>query len=235
MSTCDVKNIIKEIADFGVYFELSEKYAQNMVTAFIKLNGCTVGVIANQSKVMGGEIDVKASKKAAEFLRTCDSFNIPVLTITHTSGFSCKDEPSKILKAGAELVYSFAEATVPKVNLITGKAFGNAYIAMNSKHIGADVVLAWPGAEISVINSESAANILFAEEISNSENPIEKRDELIKSYASNEASPYVAASLGYADDVIEADSSRPRLIAAFEMLASKRETSVPKKHGNIPL
>lgn len=234
-SSVDVKNIIKEVADCGAFFEASEKYAQNTVTGFISLNGSSVGVIANQSKVSGGEIDVKGAKKAARFLRICDSFNIPVLTVTNTAGFCVTEEPGAVLKAGADLVYAFAEATVPKVNLVVGKASGNAYIAMNSKHLGADVVLAWAGAEISVINSEGAANILYAEEIAKSDNPVKKREEICKNFASDEASPYNAASLGYVDDIIEAASTRQRLVAAFEMLASKRESNPPKKHGNMPL
>lgn len=234
-SSLDVKNIIKEIADCGAFFEVSEKYAQNMVTGFISLNGSSVGVIANQSKVSNGEIDVKSAKKAIAFLRVCDSFNIPVLTVTNTSGFAVNEDPGSVLKAGAGLVYAFAEATVPKVNLVVGRASGNAYIAMNSKHIGADIVLAWVGAEISVINSEGAANILYAEEIAQAENPVQKRSELCQKFALSEASPYNAASLGYVDDIIEADSTRPRLIAAFEMLMSKRDSNPPKKHGNMPL
>ena len=230
----DAKNIIKEIADGGEFFELGEKYAQNMVTGFIRLNGASVGVAANQAKVDGGAIDVRAAKKCAEFIRTCDSFNIPVLSITNTRGFSseCGQE---LLKSGAEILYAFAEATVPKVNVITGKAAGSSYLVMNSKQTGADIVFAWPGAEISVLSSESAANILFNDEIANSADPMKKREEVTEKYKNTEASPYVAASLGYVDDVIEADSTRPRLISAFEMLMSKREVLPPKKHGNMPL
>lgn len=235
--SADVKTVISELADNGAFFELSSLYAQNIVTGFIHLNGQAVGVVANQAKALDGMLDVKASKKAASFVRICDSFNIPLLTVTNTSGFvpSAEEEANGVLKSGAGLLFAFAEATVPKVNLIIGKAYGSAYLSMNSKHIGADMVFAWPGSEISVMSAESAANILFADELSASDDPINERKALIKRYAEENASPYAAASLGYVDDVFEPSATRQHLVAAFEMLMSKREVLPSKKHGNMPL
>lgn len=234
--TVDVKSIIKEIADNGELFELYSNYSQNIVTGFIRLNSSTVGVVANQGKVNSGIIDIKAAKKASEFVSFCDSFNISVLTITNTTGFetSTEEELNGMLKNASGLLYSFAQATVPKVNLIIGKAYGSAYLSMNSKHIGADIVLAWPSAKISVMSAESAANILFRDKIAESTNPVADRKSLIEDYSEKYANPYVAASYGYVDDVIEADATRPRLINAFEMLVSKREILPARKHGNMP-
>jgi len=236
VDTSDVKSIIKEIADLGEFYELHSAYAQNVVTGFIRLNGSTVGVVANQGKVNSGIIDIKASKKASAFVSLCDSFNISILTITNTTGFEVKieEELNGMLKNASALLYSFAQATVPKVNLIVGKAYGSAYLSMNSKHIGSDIVLAWPSAEISVMSAESAANILFSDKIAASSDPVNDRKALINEYSDKFANPYVAASYGYVDDVIEADSTRPRLINAFEMLMSKREVLPARKHGNMP-
>lgn len=237
VDAADVKGIIREVSDNGEFFEFHGAYAQNIVTGFIRLNGTTVGVVANQGKVNSGVIDIKASKKASAFVSMCDSFNISILTITNTIGFeiSTEEELNGMLKSGAGLLYSFAQATVPKVNLVIGKAYGSAYLSMNSKHIGADIVLAWPSAEISVMSAESAANILFSEKIADSSDPINERKSIIDEYSEKYASPYVAASFGYVDDVIEANATRPRLINAFEMLMSKREVLPARKHGNMPL
>ncbi len=237
VDTTDVKSIIKEIADSGKYFEFKPMFAQNITTGFIRLNGTTVGVVANQAKINSGIIDIKAANKAASFVNLCDSFNISLLTITNTKGFemSTDEELSGMLKSASGLLYSFAQATVPKVNLIIGKASGSAYLSMNSKHIGADIVLSWPSAEISVISPESAANIIFNDKIASSDDPIAERKTVIEDYAEKYANPYVAASYGYVDDIIEADSTRPRLINAFEMLMSKREVLPARKHGNMPL
>ena len=236
VDTSDVKCIIKEIADLSEFYELYSAYAQNIVTGFIRLNGSTVGVLANQGKVNSGIIDIKASKKASAFVNLCDSFNISILTITNTTGFevSTEEELSGMLKNASGLLYSFAQATVPKVNLIVGKAYGSAYLSMNSKHIGSDIVFAWPSAEISVMSAESAANILFSDNIAASSDPVNDRKALISEYSDKFANPYVAASYGYVDDIIEADSTRPRLINAFEMLMSKREVLPARKHGNMP-
>lgn len=237
LDSADVKNIIKEVADGGSFFELYSSYAQNIVTGFMRLNGATVGVVANQSKVNSGIIDVKAAKKASAFVNFCDSFNISILTVTNTKGFeiSTAEELNGMLKSAASLLYSFAQATVPKVNLIVGKAYGSAYVSMNSKSIGADIVFAWPSAEIAVMNPDAAANILFSEKISASSDPINDRNSLINEYALKYANPYVAASYGYVDDIFEAGFTRLRLINAFDMLMSKREVIPSRKHGNMPL
>lgn len=233
----DIRNIIAEIADNGEFFEISADFAKNMVTGFIRMSGMTVGVAANQPAVSKGMLDTDGADKAAKLVRVCDSFNIPVLTFTDTPGFipETEQEQRGMAKCGARLLYAFAEATVPKINVIVGKAYGSAYAAMNSKNLGADMVYAWPTAEISVMAPEGAANLLFGAELAESSNPIEDRKTKIEEYRSTAANPYAAAAEGYVDDIIEPDSTRPRIIAALELLASKRETRPAKKHGNMPV
>ncbi len=233
----DIRDIITEIADYGEFMELFKEYAQNIVTGFIRLNGSTVGVVANQPKVMAGSLDCNSSDKGARFVRFCDSFNIPIVTFTDVPGYlpGVAQEHNGIIRHGAKLLYAFAEATVPKINVIVRKAYGGAYIAMNSKHLGADMVFAWPTAEIAVMGPAGAANIIFRKDIASAEDPIAARQEKIDEYVEKFANPYIAASRGYVDDVIEPDSTRPRLISALEMLMGKRETRLSKKHGNIPL
>ncbi len=228
----DVKVAISEIVDLGSFMEVLPEYAKNIVTGFARMNGLTVGVVANN-----GVLDIKASNKAARFVRFLDSFNIPVITLTDAEGYkecACQ-ETNGIIRNASKLLYAYAEATVPKINVVMRKAYGAAYLTMCSKHIGADLVLAWPTAEISPLSPEAAANLLYADQIGESENPIEARKEKIEEYRENDANPYEAAKLGYVDDVIEPDSTRPRIIAALEMLLSKRETAPSKKHGNIPM
>ncbi|MBQ3573144.1 MAG: methylmalonyl-CoA carboxyltransferase [Clostridia bacterium] len=233
----DVRTIIAEIVDSGAYTEIFPEYATNIVTCFARMNGSTVGIIANQSSVNGGKLDSDASIKGARFVRFCDSFNIPVITFTDTPGYvsGIEQEEGGIIRHGAKLIYAFAEATVPKINVIVRKAYGSAYIAMNSKHLGADMVLAWPTTEIAVMDTDGAANIIFKDDIANSDDPITARAEMKAKYAEKFANPYLAAARGYIDDVIEPDSTRPRIISALEMLMSKRENRPAKKHGNIPL
>lgn len=233
----DVKEVINEIVDAGSFFEVQEGFAQNIVVGFARFNGSSVGIVANQPKVKAGSLDIDSSNKAARFVRFCDSFNIPLVTITDVPGyFPGKDqEQGGIIRHGAKLLYAYSEATVPKINVITRKAYGGAYIAMSSKHIGADMVMAWPTAEIAVMGPDGAANIIFKNEIANSANPMVERANKIQEYSNKFASPFVAAQRGYVDDVIEPDSTRPRIIAALEMLASKRETRPAKKHGNLPV
>ena len=233
----DIRDIITEVADNGEFFELFKEFAQNIVTGFIRLNGSTVGVIANQPKVMAGSLDCNSSDKGARFVRFCDSFNIPIVTFTDVPGYlpGVDQEHNGVIRHGAKLLYAFSEATVPKINVIVRKAYGGAYIAMNSKHLGADMVFAWPTAEIAVMGPAGAANIIFRKDIANAADPIAARQEKIDEYTEKFANPYVAASRGYVDDVIEPDSTRPRLISALEMLMSKRENRPAKKHGNIPL
>ncbi len=233
----DVKEVIAEVVDNGEFFEVQAGFAQNIVVGFARFNGNVAGIVANQPKVMAGALDIDSSDKAARFIRFCDSFNIPLVTFTDVPGyFPGKDqEQNGIIRHGAKLLYAFSEATVPKINVITRKAYGGAYIAMNSKHLGADMVMAWPTAEIAVMGPDGAANIIFKNDIAASADPITTRAEKIQEYSNKFASPFIAAQRGYVDDVIEPDSTRPRIIAALEMLESKRESRPAKKHGNLPV
>jgi len=233
----DMKHIIKAIADDADFLEVQPYYAPNMITGFIRINGQSVGVIANQPKVLAGCLDINASDKAGRFIRTCDCFNIPVLNLVDVPGFlpGTSQEYGGIIRHGAKMLYAYSEATVPKITLIIRKAYGGAYIGMCNKELGADVVLAWPSAEIAVMGPEGAANIIFRKEISDSDNPQETRVELIDNYKREFATPYKAAERGFVDDVIEPSATRPRLVDALNMLASKRETRPPKKHGNLPV
>ena len=233
----DMKNVIAEVVDNGEYMEVFSEFAPNIITCFARMNGSTVGIIANQPKVMSGVLDCNSSDKGARFVRFCDSFNIPIITFTDVPGYlpGSDQEHSGVIRHGAKLLYAFSEATVPKINVIVRKAYGGAYIAMNSKHLGADMVFAWPTAEIAVMGPDGAANIIFKNDIKNAADPMAARNEKIAEYTDKFANPFVAASRGYVDDVIEPDSTRPRIISALEMLMSKRETRPAKKHGNIPL
>ena len=233
----DIRDIITEIVDNGEFLEMFKAFAPNIVTGFARMNGATAGIIANQPKVMAGSLDCNSSDKGARFVRFCDSFNIPIITFTDVPGYlpGVEQEHSGVIRHGAKLLFAFSEATVPKINVIVRKAYGGAYIAMNSKHLGADMVFAWPTAEIAVMGPAGAANIIFRKDIAAAADPVAARQEKIDEYVEKFANPYVAASRGYVDDVIEPDSTRPRLISALEMLMSKRETRPSKKHGNIPL
>lgn len=233
----DVKELIAEVVDNGEFFEVQKNFAQNIVVGYARMNGQVIGIVANQPKVMAGSLDINSSDKAARFIRFCDSFNIPIVTFTDVPGYfpGVEQEQGGIIRHGAKLLYAYSEATVPKINVITRKAYGGAYIAMSSKHLGADMVMAWPTAEIAVMGPEGAANIIFKNDIKNSSDPIATRAEKIQEYRNKFASPYEAARRGYVDDVIEPDSTRPRIIAALEMLASKRESRPAKKHGNLPV
>ena len=233
----DVKEVIAEIVDDGKFFEVHKAFAQNIVVGYARMNGTSVGMIANQPKVKAGALDIDASDKAARFIRTCDSFNIPLITLTDTPGYfpGVSQEQGGIIRKGAKLLYAYSEATVPKINVIIRKAYGGAYIAMSSKHLATDVVMAWPTAEIAVMGAEGAANIIFKNDIKNSDDPIRTRAEKVQEYRDRFATPFAAASRGYVDDVIEPDSTRPRIIAALEMLSSKRDSRPAKKHGNIPV
>ncbi len=233
----DMKKVISEIVDDGEFFEIFKTFAQNIIIGFARMNGATVGIVANQPKVAAGSLDVNSSDKAARFVRFCDAFNIPLITLTDVPGYlpGVVQEHDGIIRHGAKLLYAFSEATVPKINVILRKAYGGAYIAMNSKHLGADMVFAWPSAEIAVMGPSGAANIIFRKDIAAADDPIAARQEKIAEYADKFANPYMAARRGYVDDVIEPDSTRPRIISALEMLLSKRETRPSKKHGNIPL
>lgn len=233
----DMKDIIKNVVDNGDFFEVQPYYAQNIITGFARLNGSSIGIIANQPKVLAGCLDINASDKAGRFIRTCDAFNVPILNLIDVPGFlpGTNQEYGGIIRHGAKMLYAYSEATVPIVNVITRKAYGGAYLAMCSKDLGADMVFAWPQAEIAVMGPDGAANIIFKRDIENAENPAEARAEKIQDYKARFATPYIAASRGYVDDVIEPSTTRQRLISAFDMLSSKRETRPSKKHGNLPV
>lgn len=233
----DMIEVINIIADEGSFFEVQPYYAQNIITGFIRLNGKSIGVIANQPKVLAGCLDINASDKAGRFIRTCDAFNIPLLNLVDVPGFlpGTGQEYGGIIRHGAKMLYAYSEATVPKVTLILRKAYGGAYIAMCNKELGADQVFAWPSAEIAVMGPDGAANIIFKNDIKNAEDPVSKRKEKIEEYKNTVANPYTAAARGYVDDVIVPSITRPRLISAFDMLESKRESRPSKKHGNLPV
>jgi len=230
-------DVIKAIVDDGDFMPVQPYYAKNIVTGFGRLNGSSVGIIANQPKELAGCLNINASDKAARFIRTCDAFNIPILTLVDVPGFlpGLKQEYGGIIRHGAKMLYAYSEATVPKVTLIVRKAYGGAYLAMCSKDLGADIVFAWPQAEIAVMGPDGAANIIFRKEITTSENPEETRNQKIKDYTDQLVTPYVAASRGFVDDVIEPSTTRPMLINTFKMLLNKKETRPSKKHGNVPL
>ncbi len=233
----DMKNIIHALSDGGEFLEYQPYYAENIITGFMRLNGKSVGVIANQPNRMAGCLDINASDKAAHFIRTCDSFNVPLLTLVDVPGFlpGTGQEFGGIIRHGAKMLYAYPEATVPKVTVITRKAYGGAYIAMCSRHLGADVVLGWPSAEIAVMGPSGAANIIFRKDIAEADDQNAKRQEKIQEYTDTVANPYIAAARGYIDDVIEPSETRKRIISAFEMLAGKRESRPAKKHGNMPV
>ena len=217
--------------------ETQALYAQNIVTGFARLNGQSIGIIANQPKVMAGALDINASDKAGRFIRTCDAFNIPLVNIEDVPGFlpGTSQEYGGIIRHGAKMLYAYSEASVPKITLITRKAYGGSYIAMCSKELGADMVIAWPSAEIAVMGPDGAANIIFRKDIDEAADPVQMKEEKLAAYRDEFATPYKAAERGYVDDIIEPAHTRIRLIDALDMLSSKREHKPAKKHGNIPL
>lgn len=235
----DMYDIITRIADNGGIFDVMPHYAKNMITCYIRLDGATVGVIANQPKVGAGCLDINASDKAARFIRRCDAFNIPLLTLEDVPGFlpGTGQEYGGIIRHGAKMLYAYCEATVPKITMILRKAYGGAYIGMCNKELGADVVMAWPSAQIAVMGASGAVNIISSvkKEIKAAEDPEAVRKQKIDEYEEKFNNPYIAAGLGYVDDIIEPASSRQRIISALDMLGTKRESLPAKKHGNIPL
>jgi acetyl-CoA carboxylase carboxyltransferase component len=233
----DIKEVLHCVVDDRQFFEILEAYAANIVIGFARLGGHTVGIVANQPAVLAGVLDIKASEKAARFVRFCDAFNIPLVTFVDVPGFlpGTDQEHGGIIRSGAKLVYAYCEATVPKLTVVTRKAYGGAYIVMSSKHIRGDVNLAWPTAEIAVMGPDGAVNVIFRKELAQAEDPEQRRTELVEDYREKFANPYVAAARGYVDDVIEPHETRPRLINALEMLSNKRDTNPAKKHGCIPL
>jgi len=233
----DIKDAIRLIVDDGHFYEIQEHFAQNIVVGFARLGGFPIGIVANQPMVLAGVLDINASEKAGRFVRFCDSFNIPLVVFEDVPGFlpGIDQEHGGIIRHGAKLLYAFCEATVPKMTIVTRKAYGGAYCVMNSKHIRADLNLAWPTAEIAVMGAEGAVNIIFRRELADADDPVARRAELVDEYSERFANPYAAARRGYIDNVIEPRETRPRLINALNMLQNKRDHNPPKKHGNIPL
>ncbi len=233
----DMRDVIRCIVDDGEFFEVHEHYAHNIVCGFSRLNGYAVGVVGNQPKALAGVLDIDASSKAARFVRTCDAFNIPLLTLCDVPGFlpGTTQEWGGIIRHGAKLLYAFAEATVPKITVITRKAYGGAYDVMASKHLLADFNFAWPTAEVAVMGPEGAVNIIYRRDLASSPTPDERRRTLMDDYKARFANPYTAAERGYIDDVIIPHETRPRVITALETLLTKRDPGPRRKHGNIPL
>ena len=233
----DIKEIISSVVDDHFFLDVHANYAKNIVVGFARLNGRSVGIVANQPNYLAGCLDIHASVKAARFVRFCDSFNIPLVVFVDVPGFlpGVDQEHGGIIKHGAKLLYAFAEATVPKITVITRKAYGGAYDVMNSKHIGADLNLAYPTAEIAVMGPEGAVKIIFKDQIQHASDAVKKEEELATTYRNMFANPYRAAELGYIDEIIYPEDTRPRLIKALKLFQNKRKKNPPKKHGNIPL
>lgn len=233
----DMKDVVTSVVDEGYFFEVQEHYAKNIIIGFVRLAGRVVGIVGNQPNVLAGCLDIDSSIKGGRFVRFCDCFNIPILTFEDVPGFlpGTSQEWGGIIKHGAKLLYAYSEATVPRVTVITRKAYGGAYDVMSSRHIRGDMTLAYPTAEIAVMGSDGAVNIISRGQIAQAEDPEAERAKLIEEYKENFANPYKAAELGFVDEVIRPEDTRPRVIAAFEMLDGKRQTNPPKKHGNIPL
>jgi len=233
----DVTDVLGAVLDTDSFFEVNEEFAKNLVVGFGRLDGRSVGVVANQPRVNAGTLTVDASMKGARFVRFCDAFNIPILSFVDVPGYmpGTDQEHRGIIRHGAKLLYAYSEATVPLLTVITRKAYGGAYCVMASKHLGADVNYAWPTAEIAVMGPQGAVNLLYGEELSNADDPDALRDELIEEYRDEFANPYTAADMGYLDDIVEPTETRQRLIADLETFATKREDNPDKKHGNVPL
>jgi acetyl-CoA/propionyl-CoA carboxylase carboxyl transferase subunit len=233
----DMHEVIRRVVDDGEFLEVFPLWAMTIVIGFVRLDGRTVGVVANQPKVRAGTLDIEAAEKASRFIRFCDAFNIPILTFVDVPGFlpGIQQEYGGIIRHGAKLLYAYAEATVPRMTVITRKAYGGAYVVMNSKHLRSDVSFAWPTAEIAVMGAEGAVNVVFRREIERASDGDGKRADLIREYRDKFSTPYAAAERGFVDDVIEPAETRPRLIQALRMLSTKRESVPARKHGNIPL
>ena len=233
----DVRDVIAAFADRDSFFEVQPQFARNLVVGFVRIDGNTVGIVANQSAFMAGSLEINASDKGARFIRFCDCFNIPLLTLVDVPAFlpGSQQEHGGIIRHGAKMLFAYAEATVPKVSVIMRKAYGGAYIAMNSKGLGADLVFAWPTAEIAVMGASGAVAIIGRREIEAAEDPAAKRQELIDGYNEKFMNPYVAAAHGYVDEVILPEETRQRVVSAFRMLETKKKALPGKKHGNIPL
>jgi acetyl-CoA carboxylase carboxyltransferase component len=233
----DIRDVIERVVDHGSWLEVQESWAQNLVVGFARIGGHPIGVVGNQPKVLAGTLDIASSTKGARFVRFCDAFNLPLLTFVDVPGFlpGTAQEHGGIIRNGAKLLYAYCEATVPKVTVITRKAYGGAYDVMCSKHIRGDFNFAWPSAEIAVMGPEGAVQIVFRKELEVAKDPTRREAELVREYREAFASPYIAARMGYVDDVIEPPDTRPRVASAFSLLRTKREVRPAKKHGNPPL
>ena len=233
----NMKKVIEHIVDDGVFLEVHENYAMNILVGFARLGGYSVGIVAQQPQVLAGVLDVNCCRKAGRFVRFCDAFNIPIITLEDVPGFlpGISQEHGGIILHGAKLLYAYCEATVPKITVITRKAYGGAYDVMASKHIRGDINYAWPSSEIAVMGPDGAVGIIHRKELSEAADPAKRKEELVKEYRDTFANPFTAAERGYIDDVIEPSETRPRLIEALEVLKNKRDINPPRKHGNIPL
>jgi propionyl-CoA carboxylase beta chain len=233
----DMRDVVAHIVDDGEFFEVHRHYAENIVVGFARLHGYPIGIVGNQPRALAGVLDIDSSVKGARFVRFCDAFNIPLLTFCDVPGFlpGTNQEWGGIIRHGAKLLYAFTEATVPKLTIVTRKAYGGAYDVMSSKHMLADFNFAWPTAEVAVMGPEGAVNIIFRRDLETSPTPDERRQKLISDYKARFANPYTAAERGYIDDVIVPHETRPRLINALETLQTKRIERPKRKHGNIPL
>jgi propionyl-CoA carboxylase beta chain len=232
----DMVDLVETVLDGGEFLEVHEMWAKNIVIGFGRLDGHAVGVVANQPSILAGTLDIEASEKAARFVRFCDAFNIPIVTFVDVPGFlpGVEQEHGGIIRHGAKLLYAYCEATVPRITVITRKAYGGAYLVMNARGIRADLVFAWPSAEIAVMGAQGAVNVIHRREISGADDPEQVRTDLITDYEEKFNNPYVAAELGLVDEVIEPRETRYKLIRALDVLRTKRETLPPKKHGNGP-
>jgi propionyl-CoA carboxylase beta chain len=232
-----MKDVITRVVDHGKFLEVHAEFARNIVVGFARLDGKVIGIVGNQPAHLAGTLDIDASVKGARFVRFCDCFNIPLVVFEDVPGFlpGTAQEHGGIIRQGAKLLYAFCEATVPRITVITRKAYGGAYDVLNSKHIRGDLNLAWPSAEIAVMGPKGAVEIIFRGQIEKAADPAAEEERLIREYRDKFATPFVAAARGYIDDIIDPQQTRPRLIAALHLLETKRDKNPPKKHGNIPL
>jgi len=233
----DMSQVIASVVDDGEFMEYFPHWAKSMICGFARVDGKTVGIVGNQPMVFAGVLDIESSEKAARFVRTCDAFNIPLLVFVDVPGFlpGVDQEHEGIIRHGAKLLYAFCEATVPRIQIITRKAYGGAYVVMNSKSVGADLAFAWPSAELAVMGPQGAVEIIYRRELQQAQDPIARRAELIEQYTERYANPYAAAERGFVDDVIAPSETRQKVVAALRVLESKREELPQRKHGNVPL
>jgi acetyl-CoA carboxylase carboxyltransferase component len=233
----DMKKVIEAVVDDGEFFEVNHHWAMNLVCGFARIDGRSVGIVGNQPQMLAGVLNIDASEKGARFVRTCDAFNVPLITFVDVPGFmpGTDQEYGGIIRHGAKLLYAYCESTVPRVQIITRKAYGGAYVVMNSKSIGADLAYAWPSAELAVMGPEGAVEIVYRRDLAEAADPVGRRKELVEEYTERYANPYAAAERGYVDDVIDPAETRRVLVRSLALLVSKREDLPKRKHGNMPL